>query len=170
MQHVLREYWTAVVAMATSFGSFILGLIDAVPQTPWSAVGYFVVAFVSGTVAAVLLLRKAWARALQAEERLAERGVTEARIQEARTQLGRLSGDQRELLRVLLLSTHLTGPQIHARFPDGINVNLINRDTPFLELDEAVGRWSVHRQWQGVLGELLVGPPAGVTTGLWRGR
>jgi hypothetical protein len=163
VRRIIWEYGVLVVALATSIGSFIWGLNEALPQTPKSAIGWFIVAYVSEIVAALIFFDRQRLRVQQVEERLAVRGVTEARLGEAGAQLVRLSVQEIETLRLLLTAYRLTGPQAHAWLSGEPNLNRINQATTFLELDEQTGCWSIHQGWRDVLGQLLC--PAPTTAG-----
>jgi hypothetical protein len=70
MRRTIREIITLVIALATSLGSFVYGMIEALPQTPQSALGWFVVAYISLIAAAIIYSYRLRMMVQNLEERL----------------------------------------------------------------------------------------------------
>jgi hypothetical protein len=111
-------------------------------------------------VAAIVYFYRERRKAKEAEEKLAARGVTAARMDEANKQLATLSDEEREALQLLIVAFSLSGRQAKARLPEPAKLGLIDQRTSFLEFDGGDGRWRARQEWRGVLEQLLCPTPA----------
>lgn len=133
MLHFLWRYGLLVLTLATSIGSYLWGLGEALPQTPTSAIGWFTVSYVCMVAAAAMLFLMQRKEMQELKTQLEGRGITDARRSEAESQLAKLTHEEQVALRVLHAAHRLSGRQTHARFPD-VNFNAIHQKTSFLDL------------------------------------
>lgn len=149
--------WASVASGGFSMVFVVLAAAgEAVGWADWLKASFWVSAYFFTVLTCFTYTADLRSQLRTVREQLESRGLTEARLAEARVQLGRLTDDHRNTLRLLLNVIQMTGNQAAAWVSSGAGcLNFMRTNTPFLNHDNITGLWTIHPQWHLVLNELL---------------